>query len=99
MGTQATNTATTRDLVIATMTALDSHTHTDDAHFEDHNKKFDKIDDKLKTIDEKMDKLNRNQIFAAGALAAIMCLMNYPQLIKALEPDSASAYAIYGDKK
>lgn len=69
----------TRDLVIQAKTALEVHTETDEQHFRE-------IKETFSDIGRKLDRLNRNQIFAAGVLAALMFLMNFPQLINIIAP-------------
>lgn len=77
----------TRDIAIATQAMLTAHTENDD-------EQFTIIKHTIGLIDVKIDRLNRNQIFAAGFLGALMFLMNYPQLIKTLQPEAAQAQTL-----
>lgn len=85
----------TRDIAIQTQALLELHTQTDDQHFSTIREEIVSIKDDIKedigVIHSKIDRLNRNQIFAAGALAAITVLMNFPQLLTVLTPTQAHA--------
>jgi hypothetical protein len=78
------STDNTRDKAISTEALLVAHAQADEQHFA-------LIRETFVTVNNKLDKLNRNQMLAAGFLSALMCFMNYPQLLKIISPSSSQA--------
>lgn len=82
------DTEDTRDIAIETRALLQEHSDTDEDHFHE-------IKSSITLIADKLDKLNRNQVFIAGILATIIFLMNYPQVIRLIQPEAAHAEAVH----
>lgn len=62
---------------------------------EDHGTMINWAHDRLDKIEPKLDALLRNLWLTAGALGTLIVMMNYPQLIKVISPDSARAETVH----